>query len=288
VTAARGSRGGRGGAARRLAAFAAVALAAAGAAGACSEATTDPNSPVSISFDSALSIVVGDTLRDPETGQVAPLVATAFNGKGDTIPNAPFTFFVRDTTGAFKVVGDTLIATDAAKPGTYTVFASVNGLQLPRTIQVVQRPDSLAAIFDTPLPTFPLAVPDIPGNVTPGASLGDTLKVRVLHDSSGTWQGVPSWIVKFEIVSAAPQLADSVRLVASATTAPTQTAPESAVDTTDGSGNASRRVRVFAKAGTAAGAEDTVVVRITATYQGKPLRGSPVTAILPLTRPATP
>ena len=271
---------------RRASVFGATALVVALASGACSEATTDPNSPVAIAFDSlpAPSIVVGDTLRDALTGQVAPLTAQAFNSKGAPIANPNFTYFTRDTTGALRVVdGNLLVAGDTAHDATITLIASLNGLQLQQKIDIVRRPDSLVQAFDS-VPTFTLVVPDDPSNVTPGALTPDTMKVRVVHDSSVVLQHVKSWVVFYDVAYAAPKLADSVRIVAAGTSGTVRSAPPSAVDTTDASGYASRRVRVFAKAGTEVGTRDSVIVNISATYRGVPLAGSPVKVVLRVAR----
>ena len=271
---------------RRASVFGATALVVALASGACSEATTDPNSPVAIAFDSlpAPSIVVGDTLRDALTGLVAPLTAQAFNSKGAPIANPNFTYFTRDTTGALRVVdGNLLVAGDTAHDATIPLIASLNGLQLQQKIDIVRRPDSLVQAFDS-VPTFTLVVPDDPSNVTPGALTPDTMKVRVVHDSSGVLQPVKSWVVFYDVAYAAPKLADSVRIVAAGTSGTVRSAPPSAVDTTDASGYASRRVRVFAKAGTEVGTRDSVIVNISATYRGVPLAGSPVKVVLRVAR----
>ena len=271
---------------RRASVFGATALVVALASGACSEATTDPNSPVAIAFDSlpAPSIVVGDTLRDALTGLVAPLTAQAFNSKGAPIANPTSTYFTRATTGARRVVaGNLLVAGDTAHDATITLIASLNGLQLQQKIDIVRRPDSLVQAFDS-VPTFTLVVPDDPSNVTPGALTPDTMKVRVVHDSSGVLQPVKSWVVFYDVAYAAPKLADSVRIVAAGTSGTVRSAPPSAVDTTDASGYASRRVRVFAKAGTEVGTRDSVIVNISATYRGVPLAGSPVKVVLRVAR----
>lgn len=267
---------------RRAAAFGAAALVVALAGGACSEATTDPNTPVAIAFDSlpAPSIVAGDTLRDALTGQVAPLAARAFNSKGALIANPNFTYFTRDTTGALKVVnGNLLVAGDMAHDATITLVASLNGLQLQQKIDIVPRPDSLAKAADS-VPVLTLIAPDDPSNIS-----RDSLRVKLLHDSAGAAPvPVRSWVVRYEVVYSATTLADSVRLVASATSGTIKSAPPSTSDTTDASGVASRLVRVFAKSGTATGVTDSVVVRAHATYRGAEVRGSPIRFVLPLGR----
>ncbi|HET7457780.1 MAG TPA: hypothetical protein VFJ74_09000 [Gemmatimonadaceae bacterium] len=240
-------------------------------AAACSDVITDPSTPVAIAFDSlaAPSIVVGDTLRDPITGAVAPLTAQAFNSRGDTISNAPFTFFPRDTGGALQVVGGNLLYAaklQATNPG---VVASLNGLQLTRTIAIVLRPDALHRTNDS-VPTIGLVGTDDVGNVSK-----DSLRVRVVHDTSTADSTVRSWLVFFSVVDSAPAIADSVRLI-------NGQGNRSTVDTTDAAGLASRQVRVYAKAGTLVGTTDSVIVQASAKYRGAELRGSPVTFAVPL------
>jgi hypothetical protein len=259
----------------RRASFAAALLAAAAAAGsgACSEVTTDPNTPVAIAFDSlpAPSIVIGDTLRNPATGAVIPLAAQAFNSSGNPIEGATFTFFPGDTGGALQVVDGNLLVANKPFAGTARIVASLNGLQLTRTIFIVPRPDRIEAATDS-VPTLTLEAPDKSSNVTvTGPS------VRVRHDtSSANVIGVRSWIVTFAVTDAAASVADSVRLVDDA-------GARSTVDTTDASGIASRRVRVYAKADAADLASDSVAVKVSATYKGSDLVGSPLTIFVPVT-----
>lgn len=267
---------------RRLAAFAALALAATGVSGACSEAITDPKTPVAISFDSlpAPSVVEGDTLRDPTTGAIVPLNARAYNSKGDTIANAPFTYFVRDTGNPVTVVdGNYLVAALGRRTTAVTLIASLNGLQLTRTIEVVPRPDAIEQV-STGGPQLTLRTPDDFSNVS-----DDSLTLRVMHDSLGV-DSVPvrSWIVRYTVDDSGATLADSVRIVGATTSGTTASAAASPLDTTDASGLASRRVRVFAKANAVAGTFDTVVVSARVTYRGVDVRGSPMRFVVPITR----
>jgi len=258
-----------------------ILAAAAAAAAACSETGTDPEAVVSISFDSlpAPSVVEGDTLRDDSTGAVAPLAPFAFNGKGDTIENAPFRFFVRDTGGALEIDSVSGIVVARKPRATAANFvASFGNLQLPQSLLIVPRPDSLAA-SDSALSTLQLVteVPtDLLRNLTPPCS------VRVLHDSTdaGTRVAVPvrAWVVFYQIDSAATSVADSVRLVNDA-------GARQAKDTTNESGYAALRVRVFAKPAPASGTTaitDSVIVRAYARYRGTNLRGSPHRFAIPV------
>jgi hypothetical protein len=259
--------------ARRRALVVLAAALAAVTAAACTEVTTDPNSPVAIAFDSlpAPSVVAGDTMRDPETGAVVPLAAQAFNSHGDSIHGVTFTFFPRDTGSAIEIVDGNLLVGKTIRASQAGIVASLNGLQLPQSIYVVPRPDALVQATDS-VPALVLIVPDGPSNVSK-----DSLRVRVRHDTTTADTVVRSWIVHFEITDSAKTLADSVRLVNDAGIAST-------VDTTDASGLASRKVRVFAKAGTSTGTTDSVVVFARSSYRGAQLPGSAVRFVLPVVR----
>ena len=259
----------------------ALLVAAAALVGACSETGTDPSAVVSISFDSlpAPSIVEGDTLRDDSTGLVAALTAVAFNGKGDTIRDAPFRYFVRDTGGALEIDSVRGIVV-ARKPraSAANFVASLGSLQLPQSLLIVPRPDSLAAADS--VKTLQLQTPEIPTNLL--RNLTPPCSVRVLHDSleAGVRVAVNvpvrGWVVFYRVDTAATRVADSVRLV-------NELGRRQAKDTTNESGHAALQLRVYAKPAPASGAvTDTVVVRAFVRYRGVELRGSPHRFAIPV------
>ena len=253
---------------RRRAARALVLTALAGSAAgaaACHEIGTDPKEAISIAFDSlpSPSIVVGDTLRDDSTGAVAPLSADAFNGNGQRIPGATFTYFPRDTGGALEVVNGNLLVARKPRDLAATIIASLGNLQVSTQLFVVPRPDSIVPGDSMKLKA--ILSPDTSINVT------DAVPVRVTHVQRDTADqpsgGVGHWVVFFRVLRAAPDLADSVWLVGAANT------QRKTADTTDASGvTATLRVRVFAKRlsnpNEKTNIADSVVLSATARYRG--------------------
>ena len=241
--------------------FAAVLMAAG-----CFELSTDPGEVVAIEFAEFPwpSIVAGDTLRDA-SGAVAPLVVRLFGGDGDII-TAPVDFLT--LRPAIRVVaGDLLVADDTAT-GQASLFASTAGLQsIVRQIEVVAAPTSVVP-FGTVIP-LRWVVPDDPFTNT-----SQPLGVRVL---SAPDAGVRSWIVNFQLEAGGrvipPSDTTQIYLV-------NETGRPSYADTTDQSGNASRRVRLRIAPGLVP--PDSAVITITASYKGTPLAGSPVRLVLPL------
>jgi hypothetical protein len=252
----------------------ALLLLAAAAAGACTEAATDPAAPLSIAFDSlpVPAVVIGDTLRDVE-GNVAPLMARAYNTAGDTIGGAPIRYFYvpTDTTAAARaevqvdsITGIVVASPQARVNATGRLFARVGTLQsadLPLT--VVPRPDAMA-----PADTAADTVRYVPGDSV--ASESEVATVLVTHDSAGI--PVQSYGVGYSLLHGGTTVADSVKLGVrgrSATRALTGT-----------SGVAGPRLRVFAKRGVTA--VDSLVLEARVQFQGRPVRGSPDTLVVRL------
>jgi hypothetical protein len=263
--------------ARRWLAPVILAVAALAAFG-CTEIGSNPSAAVSMSFDTLPypSVVVGDSMRDT-SGAVANFRGHAFNGQNAEIPNAPIKYFSLDPN-ALSVDSTTGKAfADSLRSSAVTVMASINGLQIRKTIDLVASPDSLFTNGDTSL-TYVL--PDT-GTIAADLNTSVPLQVKVLHnDSAGFTSPVRSVVVRYTITYPA----------ASATTGtPSDTThaafllsdltrARSSVDTTDISGLAARRVRV--RPGLLAGATDSVVVMATARYRGVDITGSPARLVL--------
>lgn len=233
---------------------------------ACIDLSTDPDEIVAIEFVELPwpSVVAGDTLRD-STGAVAPLVARLFDGEGDVV-SGPVEFLAQKTS-VHVVAGDLLFADDTAT-GNAGIFASTTGIQSTvRLVEIVEAPDTIAAAGTI----APLAwvVPD-----DPQLNTSQPLGVRVVS-ASGT--GVRSWIVTFQLEAGGREIpandTSQVFLVA-------ENGRPSRADTTDLSGNASRRLRLRVTPGQVP--PDSAVITVSATYRGVPLTGSPVRLVLPL------
>lgn len=201
-------------------------VAAAVAAAACVEITAGPGGVQSIRLDRVPpSIIAGDVLRD-SLGNEVRLRAVAFGERGDSIPDAGFTYaflpvrvdttiprpalVVDAATGAVRA--DTL-----PRSGTQRVGAQLGTtLQVFDSVAVVRRPTRLAyrAPADSVItlrylctdPGIPLA-PNESRSLSPDSGLGNASRVmeaRLTGDSAGTAVPVPRYLVRFRIVSPAP------------------------------------------------------------------------------------
>ena len=253
---------------RRAAPLAALAAAAllAGAAAACTDVPSDPNTPVSIEFDTLLlpspAIIAGDTLRDAQ-GRAVPLRAVVRNIDGKEIADAPVQFVLPDTAarGSLKLTlagGDTLVsglneslAADSIALSTrrqVRVVASIGNLQTsPIELAVVRRPRVLVRTNpDSIVAAYVYGVSDTNRMHT------DTMGVRVLWKQSPD-SAVRRIRVQYTIVDPASEVLESVRLIRDTTGRDTTSGA-----ITNDAGYASRRLRIRAKAG--ATAADTIVV----------------------------
>lgn len=247
----------------------------ASAAIACTEVGTDPTVAVSVSFDSLPSpgIVLGDTLRDG-TGAVAPVRATAFNARGDSIPGAPIEYFAKvgmDTLRIDPITG--VVVADSAfalRNVSVVLFPQVNGIPGPqRTLQLTLRPDSIAPNGAADTLRYSTAADT-------GQNVSSAVQVAVLHDSATGGPSLPvrAWVVRFAVEYRGVAQSDtSLALLVNDQQAP------STVDTTDGSGLAGRRVRLHSAPAAAA---DSLVVIAQASHRGGALRGSPVRIRVPV------
>jgi hypothetical protein len=236
----------------------------------CIDLSTDPDEIVAIELVAPAwpSIVAGDSLRDA-SGMAVPLAARLFGGDGDEVVGAPVDFLPGDNRLSV-LPGNFLVATSGAT-GTVELRASAPGVQSPtQPIEIVERPDSLAT-DDAPTP-LDWVIPD-----DPLVNVSVPLGAQVLSITEPDTTGVPAWIVTFELESrdtlVAPGDTTGVYLV-------NESGRASYADTTDGTGRASRRVRVRIAPGFTP--PDSVIVRVRASYRGVPLPGSPVRLVLPL------
>lgn len=244
-------------------------LAAALVLTACIDLSTDPDEIVAIEFGELPwpSVVAGDTLRDA-SGAVAPLVARLFDGDGDEVTGT--VEFLAQKGSLHIVNGDRLIADDTAT-GRVGIIASTTGIQSTvREVDIVAAPDSLTA--DGTIVPLEWVVPD-----NPSQNISEPLGVRVLSNATGTPAGVRAWIVTFQLEAAGRVIpaSDTTQLFLVG-----DNGRPSYVDTTDVSGKASRRMRLRIAPGLVP--PDSAVITVRASYRGTPLRGSPVTLVLPL------
>jgi hypothetical protein len=235
----------------------------------CIALTTNPSEIVVIDFPDLPSpaVVAGDTLRD-SAGKAVVLTARLFDAAGDEVTGQPLQFFTPDTT--ITVVNGNYLVGRASTDGFGRLVAAGAGLQsIVRQVQVVRRPDSLAAngAFDT----LRLTLPD-----SPQLNVSTAIGARVLaKDATLGPTGVRAWIVTFSLDHAGvPVPAADTSLIYLVNDLGTP----SRVDTSDAQGAVSRRVRF--KAGVGLPPLDSLTVTIEAKYRGALLAGAPVRRVL--------
>ena len=215
-------------------------MAATGVGTACAEIGLGPNEAAAIELDPfpSPSVVVGDTLRNID-GVVAPVRARVFNVRGDVIDDAAPQYLYADfNIDSALAINSTTGVVIAKKlvSGDKRIAARIGG--------------SLQVLRGLRIVTRPDSVNGASLTDILGTSLPDTGRRGLDANSTN------------DTMAAAYLIDDQGRA--------------STIDTTDGSGFAGRRVRVRALQFPSGTGVDSVVVRATVTYKGKPLKGSPV------------
>jgi hypothetical protein len=219
----------------------------------------------------APAVVVGDTMRD-SLGNAVPLRLYAFGsgGQADTITDAEPTFIVLDR-GAHVTQAGYLVG-DSARSTPVRIIGSVGVLQTSAVnVFVTPEPVSIAATGATTLDTVIFNGADSSASVNFSQGLG----VQVTSPGTPSPVGVVGVIVHYAITYApAPTGSGASGLLVDAAGHP------AAADTTDGSGNASLRIRVRPAA--PAAQPDSFVVMASAAYRGVPLTGAPIRFVIPV------
>lgn len=217
----------------------------------CTEVPAPEGGVVSISNVRRPSpgVVVGDTMRD-STGMVAPLRVIAYGIDDEPLAAPPPASFVAlDTTAHLsgsRLIGD--------RVGIVRVVGKVGTLQTrPDTIPVTLSPDTLVR-SDSTLHRVSYSLTG--DTVVNSGELG-TIVQHLLPAASG----VQAVIVKYAITKSPTGKSSPTALLMSGTR-------ESARDTSDGSGRASRVARLRLNALGSLGV-DTVLVDATASYRGR-------------------
>jgi len=246
----------------------------------CKEVGTGPEVPGSIELPPFPSpaVVVGDTLRNL-AGAVAPMQAIVRNIAGDVIDKAPVRYLYADFNRDSALLVDSLTGRVIARKaisGEARMAARVGStLQVIRNLSVTIRPDSVERGASPSL--FTTVFPDTGRSV----NQSQPLSVTVRNLQGATPAGVNYWVVRFELIRPANPTNDT----SGAAFLIDDRGSASVLDTTDGSGQAGRRVRIrsarFPTTGT-----DTLELRATVTYRGLPVRGSPVRLVAPVRRGA--
>lgn len=250
-------------------------------AASCADVTTSSSVPGSIEFVGfpAPALVVGDTLRDVN-GIAVPITAVVRNQQGDILTDAVVRYTYvdapRDTAILVDSVRGFVFASKALKTtATLARIAAKVGanLQVLRSVLVTTRPDSADRLDGAFIDTLRVATPDTARGNT---SVPLTVTVRHVQGTPDTVSKVPNWLVKYEVVRPANPTNDSTK---SAFLVNDQHRLSN-IDTTDATGMAARLVRVRAALFPTGSALDTVVVRATVSYRGKPVRGAPLDIVV--------
>lgn len=230
-----------------------------------------PKGPASISLLQlpSLYIVQGDTMRDTNGVAMSPSVI-AYDAAGNVLSDQSAQFFITDSLpvahfGNGKLVGDAV--------GTVHVVGQIGNVQTPATpIPVTLAPDTMVATLTSDTITVPVG-PDS------ASSIGILGLGVVVHATDGQTP-VPGVIVNYTLapVASSSSSSPSVYLTGDGNTI-------SAVDTTDGGGNASRTLNVNSRllTGESGGTVSTIVnVTASAKYKGKVLKGGPLVFSIPI------
>lgn len=260
-----------------------AALCGLGVAG-CADVISSASVPNSIEFKAfaAPAVVVGDTLRDI-SGVAIPVLAIVRNQQGDVIEDAVVRYTYADAARDTALVVDSMRGFVVAQKvlratGTTARIAARSGssLQVIRTVLVTTRPDSVDRIGAPGIDTLRVTTPDT--GAVKAANTSPPLTVTVRHVDSLPSSPVPSWLVRYELLYPANPTNDSTKVAFLVN----QQQKLSNIDTTDFSGNAERFVRIRAEQFPAGAAADSAVVRVTVSYRGKPLKGSPIRIVFPV------
>lgn len=260
------------------------------AAAACADIALSPSTPASIEFDvlPAPAVVLGDTLRDIN-GVAAPAKAIIRNQAGDVIGDAivHYTYADASRDSAFAVDSVKGFIVSLKPLATAATFARISAragssLQAIRTVLLTIRPDSVDRNGVTAIDTLRTTLPDTgAGGIAANVSKG--LAVSVRHIEGGVATPVPNWLVKYELLQPANPNNDSTASVFLVN----EVSAASNRDTTDGGGTATRFVRVRSSRFPSGNSVETAIVRVTVSYKGQPLKGAPVTIVVPIIKKAT-
>lgn len=216
---------------------ASIALLVACGATACTGVSTDPQTPISLQFDSlpALAIVVGDTMRG---GDLLParVSVRAFNGNGTAVSDTLVRLIGIDTASvrSFRLIaGLRLVGT--SETAAVSIVAQAGALQSQtQTFAVLPRPTGL----ERGSTNADSIIYDRPDTSTRFRDVSVALVRQVSPDS--TKVPLNGLRVQFRVVNFTTTIVDSVRLVGTGSGRNTTSALMA-------SGTAGVRVKVYAK-----------------------------------------
>lgn len=211
-------------------------------------------------------IVLRDTMRDTN-GVAMPPTVIAYDASGNPLPDesAKAQFFIIDSLPVAHFANGLLVG-DAI--GTVHVVGQIGNVPTPAVaIPVGLAPDTLFTTLPSPDSLL------VPGGTDSALTIG-TLLLPIVVQADDHKTGVQGVIVTYTL-SPLPSKTSSPSVYLDDGSGNLST-----IDTTDASGQASRRLVANAVFLTAT---DTVLVTVSAKYKGSPLKGSGLTFRLPIT-----
>lgn len=219
----------------------------------------------------APAVARGDTLRD-STGKVAPITIYGIDNDGDTVKSLTPRFIVTTVPGkSVTITAANLVLGDSVRSA-QIVGRVGDRLQTPPVLlDVVWQPDSIAAATNIKAPFPTLATGETTSNValgvnvTSGANLSATVNTRA---------AVPGIIVRYEVTRVFPassSIPDTTLVLIDESSRFQLPTGRTAADTTDQSGNASRRIRAVPF-----GFDSVEITASAKNLRGIPLKGSPI------------
>ena len=219
----------------------------------------------------APALAYGDTMRD-SMGKVAPLVIYGINNAGDTVRGLTPRFVVTTVPGkSVTITAANLVLGDSVR--TVQVVGRVGDrLQTPPAqFDVVWQPDSMLAATNTTAKFPAIATGETSSAVALGVGVtsGANLTAAVVTRAT-----VPGIIVRYAVTRVFPassSIPDTTLVLVDESNRFQLPTGRTAVDTTDASGSASRRIRAIPFG------FDSVEITATANnLRGIPLKGSPI------------
>lgn len=214
------------------------------------------------------AVAIDDTLRD-SLGVIAPLRLYGIGNNGDTVRSVSPVFVVTTVPGrGVRLVAGDYVIGDSLR--TVQIVGQVGSrLQTPPTsLDVVRQPDSITATSATST-RFP---PPGTGEVTSAVTLG--VGVTSPPSDAVARAGVRGIVVRYSVANVFPAgatIPDTTLVLLDDAGRFQLPTGRTAVDTTDLSGNASRRIRAIPLG------FDSVEIRASANnLRGVPLKGSPI------------
>jgi hypothetical protein len=240
---------------------------------ACGDVPTLPDGVAYISSVILPSPAVarGDTLRD-STGKVAPLVIYGINNSGDTVRSITPRFVVTTVPGkSVTVTAANLVLGDSVRLVQIIGRVGERLQTPPAQLDVVWQPDSVAAATSTSARFPAIATGETSAAVALGVSVSSGANLTAAVTARAA---VPGIIVRYSVTRVFPassSIPDTTLVLVDESNRFQLPTGRASVDTTDVSGNASRRIRAIPF-----GFDSVEITASANNLRGLPLKGSPI------------